>query len=155
MKLYLMQHGHAQTSEVDPQRALSEQGMIDVEKIARVLKAGNIRVARVIHSGKLRAQQTAEVLASHISDGVIDAVDGLKPNDEVSVIADEIDNLEQDLCLVGHLPFMSALVSFLVTDETDKTIVSFTPGSMICLQRDESEQWLINWMIRPELITNA
>ena len=60
MKLYLVQHGEACAEDVDPERPLTAQGRADVERLAAFLQQAGIQVGRVIHSGKLRAEQTAE-----------------------------------------------------------------------------------------------
>ncbi len=39
MKVYLVQHGEAESKEVNPQRPLTEQGMRDVQRIAEALIA--------------------------------------------------------------------------------------------------------------------
>ena len=59
MKLYLQQHGEAVSKDLDPERPLTGQGTEDVQRIARALKAAGVEITRAIHSGKLRAQQTA------------------------------------------------------------------------------------------------
>ena len=63
MKLYLVQHGEAHAKNVDPERPLTERGHGDVARLAAFLSRAGVRVERVIHSGKLRAEQTAGVLA--------------------------------------------------------------------------------------------
>lgn len=66
MKLYLVQHGEASAKTVDPERPLTELGRTDVEQLARFLGEAGVRIERVMHSGKLRAVQTAECLAAGI-----------------------------------------------------------------------------------------
>src|SRR5688500_9788627 len=63
MRLYLVQHGEAVPEQVDPQRPLSEAGRRDVQAMARLLAGAGIRPTRIVHSGKRRAQETAELLA--------------------------------------------------------------------------------------------
>jgi Histidine phosphatase superfamily (branch 1) len=64
MRLYLMQHGAALAKDVDPARPLSEQGEQDVRRIAAFLARAGVGVGRIWHSGKRRAEQTAELLAA-------------------------------------------------------------------------------------------
>ena len=80
MALYLVQHGKSLSKDVDPQQGISEKGQADVERIAAVARNYGIQVAAIIHSGKKRALQTAEIFATafNISDKVA-ARDGLKP----------------------------------------------------------------------------
>ena len=63
MKLYLAQHGEAVAKTEDAQRPLSDQGRHDVRAMAALLQSAGVRVERVWHSGKRRAEQTARLLA--------------------------------------------------------------------------------------------
>ena len=155
MKLYLVQHGEAVAKENDPDRPLSEKGITDVKRIGRALTQARVAVERVIHSGKLRAQQTAEILASEISPGVqLEVHDHIKPNDNPGTFDLPSENLNTDIMVVGHLPFMAKLVSLLVAGDDSLTLVAYEPGSMVCLERIEAHNWQINWMLRPELLLN-
>ena len=63
----------------------------------------------------------------------------------------DIDVWQEDTLVVGHLPFMARLVSRLVTGEMERECVRYTPGSIVCLEREAPEQWVLAWMLRPEL----
>ena len=92
MKVYLVRHGEAVSSQSDPQKPLSEQGRADVRKVAVFIKPLCISVEQIWHSGKLRAAQTAEVMAESVSvEKNCSAHEGLGPNDDVTIIADEIE----------------------------------------------------------------
>ena len=154
MKIYLMQHGEAKSRDEDAERSLSEQGRNDVEKMAGFINRSGINVNRIIHSGKLRAQQTAEIISSRILNGATEISHLINPGDDISDFVEEIDNTDDALFVVGHLPFLSKLVSFLVSESADQDILIYSPASIVCLQRDDNECWLINWMLKPELITD-
>ncbi|MGH8554307.1 MAG: histidine phosphatase family protein [Gammaproteobacteria bacterium] len=65
---------------MDPDRPLTDTGRRDIERLAKFLNAAKVRVSRIIHSGKTRAQQTAEILAKDSGRNVsIDAMSGLTP----------------------------------------------------------------------------
>ncbi|KTD19078.1 phosphohistidine phosphatase SixA [Legionella lansingensis] len=153
MKIYLVQHGDSLAKEIDPERSLSEQGMKDVKSLGCFLSLLNIDVAHLYHSGKFRAQQTAEHLAVNIAiKHGIESRTGLDPLDDVIPMAKELNQSNQNLMLVGHLPFMDKLISQLVTNNEHHSLVSFEPGSMVCLEKTEEHHWRIAWMIRPELL---
>ncbi len=80
------------------------------------------------------------------------AIDGINPNDDVAAFALKIPKLEADTLIVGHLPFMARLVSFLVTGKEEPVIVSFKPGSVVCLAQNAERQWHISWMLRPDCV---
>ncbi|MCB1852097.1 MAG: phosphohistidine phosphatase SixA [Gammaproteobacteria bacterium] len=151
-KLYLVQHGEALAKEIDPDRPLSERGIRDMRRMALMLRRGGVGVECVLHSDKRRAQQTAELLAAEIMrGGQPEKVPGIHPNDEVATFATQLDNLPQDTLIVGHLPFMARLVARLVSGDGDLQMVTFQPGSIVCLER-QGEGWSLAWMVRPTLL---
>ena len=153
MRLYLVQHGEAKREEEDPSRPLTERGKAEVEKVARFLAEAGIEVERILHSGKLRASQTAEILGHHLkpSEGV-EAVDGLEPMADPRVWAGRLEKLNEDLMLVGHLPHLRKLASLLLVGRDDLEIVRFRYGGAVCLERGEKNLWSLVWFIRPEII---
>jgi phosphohistidine phosphatase len=154
MRLYLVQHGEALSKEADPQRPLSDVGQTDVSRLARFLKAASVQASRIIHSGKKRAQQTADLLAPAIVSGqAAQAFPGLEPNDPPEEFAAQMAQWREDTVVVGHLPFLERLVALLVVGNQDELVSSFRPGTALCLERTGPGQWTIAWMIRPELLT--
>jgi phosphohistidine phosphatase len=153
MKLYLVQHGEACTKEVNPERPLTDQGKADIDRLATFLNQAGVKVERVIHSGKLRAQQTAKQLAQAIAPEVELEVSGLiNPNDNPKAFDWQSESWDRDTLIVGHLPFMAKLVSHLLIDDENRLITTYQPGSIVCLEHIKAAEWHINWMIRPELL---
>lgn len=153
MKLYLVQHGESVSKEIDPDRPLSAQGELDVKQLAGFLKQAGVSVDHIKHSGKTRARQTAEILAKALLDnGDIEAIEGIAPNDPVADFAMIIPTLETDTMIVGHLPFMAKLVAWLVTADENQPLVTYQQGSVVCVEQDESHNWRIQWMIRPDCV---
>lgn len=152
MRLYLVQHGQAFPKEADPDRPLSEPGQADIARLAKFLQKAEIQVSRVIHSGKKRAQQTADLLASAICPGkTTQEGSGLSPNDPVEAFATKASQWQEDTVVVGHLPFLARLVDHLVA-KGQQEVVSFLPGTVVCLERIDLQGWTIAWMIRCELL---
>jgi phosphohistidine phosphatase len=153
MKLYLVQHGAACAKEVDPERPLTDEGRVDVERLAAFLGQSGMRVGRIIHSGKLRAEQTAQCLAAVVAPGVLIESSGIiNPNDNPGAFDWQSGSWDHDTLVVGHLPFMAKLVAHLVYGDENRPVAAFQPGSMVCLERQDGSDWQINWMIRPELL---
>lgn len=153
MRLYLVQHAKAEPKDVDPQRPLTEEGRQDIKKVAAFIKPLYLCVDYLWHSGKTRAAQTAEVLAEAIETRKqMAAREGLAPNDDVEAVRDEIVSAQQDIMLVGHLPFVGKLASLLLSGSESSNIVAFKQGSIVCLNYSDENQWQINWMITPELL---
>ncbi|MHC4118136.1 MAG: phosphohistidine phosphatase SixA [Planctomycetota bacterium] len=154
MKVYLIRHGDAVSSDVDPQRPLSDEGRAEVEKIASFVKPLDIYVEHIWHSGKARAAQTAEIIAGGVAvEKDCSARDGLGPNADVSNIADELHAYDTDLMIVGHLPFMGNLASLLLTGKETADVVAFEAGAIACLNRRDPGVWQIDWMVSPEILT--
>jgi len=150
MKIYLVQHGEAAAKELNPERPLTERGMTDVQRVAWALKQAGVEVKQVIHSGKLRARQTAEILAAEIAPGLQpETSDLINPNDNPAAFDLQT---ASDTMVVGHLPFMAKLVSHLVTGDDTYMPVAYQPGSVVCLESTEKDHWQIIWMLRPELL---
>ena len=152
MRLFLVQHGEALDKTVDPERPLSDQGREDVAAMAGRLSDAGVRVERVWHSGKLRAAETAGLLARAVfRRGGEEAIAGIGPNDDVAAFAQDADVWGQDTLVVGHLPFMGRLVAHLLTGDVDAPLVAFRPGAVACLERGGDGHWLLLWMLRPGL----
>ncbi|MBW1842412.1 MAG: phosphohistidine phosphatase SixA, partial [Deltaproteobacteria bacterium] len=128
MALFLVQHGKSLPKDVDPDQGLSQEGISEVERIADVAKGYGIGVSRIEHSGKIRARKTAEIYAAALEpEGGVHERSGLKPLDDVVAFSDTVES-EDNLMLVGHLPFMSRLTSYLITGSADTPVFKFQNG---------------------------
>lgn len=152
MALFLVQHGKSLSKDIDPDQSLSEEGIMEVEQIANTARRYGILVSRIEHSGKKRAQQTADIFASALNPkgGVLER-SGLKPLDDVTSLANEI-NSRDNLMLVGHLPFMERLTSYLITGSADKRVFKFQNGGILCMEQDmDTLKWFIKWTLMPHI----
>ena len=153
MFLYLVQHGDAKKEEEDPARPLSDKGIEDVKKVASFMFRLKITVEEVLHSSKLRARQTAEIIADSLSikKGVSET-EGLAPLNEPILWAEKLKTKTHSLMLVGHLPHLGKLSSFLLSGDKEKSIIAFKMGGVVCMKRDDSGTWTLQWMITPEIV---
>ena len=153
MQLYLVRHGDALSPGIDPERRLSEAGHQQVGRLAAFLSARGVRVARVLHSGKPRAEQTAAALAAALAPSVVPgAHDGLSPNDPVEPLAVEIADWHEDCLIAGHLPHLARLSSLLTTGRNVPSGLDFEPAAAACLERDEDGAWSLVWFVGPSLL---
>ena len=152
MSLYLVQHGKSLSKDVDPEKGLSEEGRMEVEKVADTAKFYNVKVSRILHSGKTRARQTAKIFASALGiEEKVEESSGIKPLDDVSSFAPKLEP-GANIMIVGHLPFMEKLTSYLVTGSEEKTIFKFQNGGIVCLDKGpENQPWTIKWSISPHI----
>lgn len=152
MRLYLMQHAEALPESVDAERHLSARGREDAMRVAAFLAVAGVRVSRVLHSGHARACETAELVSAHLPVGVpMESVAGMAPSDSVDAFSQRVEALEPDTMLVGHMPFMARFASTLVTQREQPWICNYEPGSVACLERNETGAWALGWMLRPAL----
>ncbi|MFC1515341.1 phosphohistidine phosphatase SixA [Thermodesulfobacteriota bacterium] len=152
MALFLIQHGRSLPKDVDPDQGLSPEGISEVERIAAVAKGYGINVARIEHSGKARAGKTAEIYAAALEpEGGVHERSGLKPLDDVVAFSDTVKS-DDNLMLVGHLPFMARLTSYLITGSVDTPVFKFQNGGIVCLDKDpEAGAWTILWTLMPTI----
>jgi phosphohistidine phosphatase len=156
MRLYVVRHGDAVSEEVDRTRPLSHEGKATVQGVASFLGQSGVRVGRVLHSGKKRAEQTAKLLAATLADiGQREEMEGLKPHDPVAPIVKAIDEWIEDTMIVGHLPFVGNLVAHLVGGSKTASLILFQPVTTVCLVRVEDEAWMILWVLSPDLLADT
>jgi phosphohistidine phosphatase len=155
MTVYLMQHGEATTEAENPARPLTETGRAAVERVAARAKAADVRIDRCVHSGKLRAEQTADVLVGALGgDKGIEPRDGLAPIDPVSPVADWLRDAAEgsSIALVGHLPFLDRLASLLITDDENTQVIQFRMGGLVKLvPKSEDPGFTVAWILAPEI----
>ena len=153
MKLYLVQHGEACSKQDNQERPLTEKGKADANRLAVFLRQAGVKVDHVVHSGKLRAEQTAARLVNAIAPGTkIETHDAINPNDNPVTFAIRLKELPGDSLIVSHLPFIPSLISHLVIGNKNSLVTAYTPGTVACLEfTAEKNNWSINWMMRPEL----
>lgn len=148
--IYLIQHAEAKPESEDPKRGLSEKGLNDIRKVASYLARINIHAEEIFHSGKLRAKETAEVVADALKIK-ISQTDGLSPLDDPEIWAERLRETDRSLILVGHLPHLGRLASLLLCGDREKNVVSFRNAGVVCLVR-VNDGWTINWIILPEIL---
>lgn len=153
MPLYLVQHGAAKSAAEDPQRGLTEEGRRTVERLAEFLLPQELSLERIEHSEKLRARQTAEILAARLRPAAgTKQITGMAPNDDVEPMLTRLEKESKNVLLVGHLPYLSRLVARLLGLQADRAVVRFQMGGVVRLDRDATGQWVVRWLLVPELL---
>lgn len=150
MKLYVIQHGAALPKDVDAERPLTEEGRSNVAALADLLSAQVVSVASIQHSTKLRAKQTAQILADVLGGRMVE-VDGLAPDDPVEPWLNSLCQTGEDVALVSHQPFVGRLATRLLTGRDEPVAVAFEPGTALCLT-EVSGAWVVQWLLPPALL---
>jgi phosphohistidine phosphatase len=150
MALFLVQHGKSLPKEKDPDQGLSKDGISETQALAELAVENNVQVIRIIHSGKKRALQTAAIFMKALEpEAGISKGAGLAPLDDVSEFAATLNN-DENIMVVGHLPFLERLVSHLVAVTQERPVVKFQNSGIICLDTDAiSDLWYIRWALYP------
>jgi len=152
MDFFLVRHGEAKPEYEDPERPLTDRGRREAEKIARALCAKDVSVSEILHSGKRRAKQTAEIMARVLSPGRgARAITGLAPEDDPVLARAELEAAGASVMLVGHLPHLGRLAALLVTGDGERSVVEFPPAAVACLSRAE-DGWKVEWSLAPDML---
>lgn len=147
-QIYFSQHGLALDKTKNPDRPLSAEGIKQTQSIANQLKTSCIPVSKIFHSGKRRAQQTAEIFATALKTSKPIMFPGMSPMDDYEIL---INNLNTDHALyVGHLPYLDKVVSSLVTKTETKQIVQFKNSGIVCLTKNNNT-YSIAWYLTPQI----
>ena len=152
MLVYLMRHGEALSEQEDPSRGLTDRGEEKVGNQSDLLAHRfSVLPGHVFHSSKLRAMQTASIISKSLPTAPKPVeTDGLEPMDDPEIWARRLETLDRDTLLVGHLPHLSRLASLLLIWDAGREILTFTPGTVVCLGK--SRGWKVEWMINPEAL---
>jgi phosphohistidine phosphatase len=154
MNVYLMQHGEATAEADDPTRPLTDDGRAVVTQVAARAQSAGARIDHCLHSGKLRAEQTAQIIAATLGSGFVEPRDGLAPNDPVTPTAEWLREQTGDdsVAVVGHLPFLDRLASSLIADDEDAQVISFRMGGLVKLvPKTERAGFAVAWVLAPDI----
>ncbi len=160
MKLFLLRHGDAiavgaEGVARDEDRPLSRRGIDQIRKAAGAIRAWGIRFDAILSSPYLRARQTAEIMAAEGTVKIpIEETLELIPGPDPLPILETLSLRPQagQLLLVGHLPLLGRLASFLLSGGGSPE-VPFHPGAMACFvlkQFRPRPAARLEWFLGPE-----
>ena len=152
MHLYLLRHGKAKSAQKDPQRPLNRKGRQQVQRLAQLLSPAQIIVDDIWHSEQTRAVETARIISTALKiRNNMQMHLGLNPGDSVEPIIREIGQRNQDLMIVGHLPFLAVLANQLLGMNQDQNVISFATATLLCLESVNETEFSLIWMLNPEM----
>ena len=154
MALFLVQHGISAPKDIDPERGLSDLGVEETKRIALVAKGYKIPVQKIVHSGKKRAEQTAAIYHEALAlKTPMQMISGINPMDDVQNFATRIVP-QENWMVIGHMPFMERLVSFLTTGTEDTRVYQFQNSGIVCLDVGDAKEakWFIKWTLNPNIL---
>lgn len=146
MSVYFIQHGLSLSKDENPLKPLSNEGKKQTKSVAKRSKKMGIKVESIYHSGKERAKETAQILSGFLSDGAIEEISSMNPNDDVIEFCKNIK--EDNVIYVGHLPHLNKALSYLLTGDEDNNIIEVRNSGIICLDKKE-DKYVLKWYIIP------
>lgn len=116
MRLTLVRHAIAAEGDDDFQRPLTTRGRARFEKSVQRLKRMKVRFEGVLHSPKVRALETAELLAPLVEGPYVSTEGLMKPPGKPLLQALQRENF----AAVGHEPYLTQLLAWLVLGDADQ-----------------------------------
>jgi phosphohistidine phosphatase len=129
MELYILRHGIAEERRPalpDSQRRLTPDGSRKVRRIGKALKGLKVKFDLILSSPYYRAKETAELVAATLNKvKALKLTSALTPDGSPRDLIEEL-NRNHPRCkcilLVGHEPYLSSLVSLLLSGRSDLSI---------------------------------
>jgi len=111
---------------------------------------GDVHPLTIIHSGKLRASQTAEILEEYLGpyDGT-QAMPGLSPEDDITPWEAYLVGLDEDTMIVGHMPFIGRLAFELCRGKISDWQPMFKTSEVACIEGAAGD-WTLSWHVCPD-----
>ncbi len=149
MDLYLVRHGEAYSSEERFERPLNSRGQNEVLQVANYLLSEHCQVETIFHSEKLRSIETAEIIANTLGlSAKLQLLPSLDPDEDVFRLIGDIHEFTQNTMIVGHLPNLALLSSFLLSGKISTPSLSFLTATTACLVH-AGEEWKLKWSVDP------
>lgn len=146
-RVYLVRHGEARPKTEHIDRPLTKSGRATTDALGETLYKMAVRVEEIRHSFKLRAEQTAYILAAYLEPiAGVHEVAGLLPNDPIEPVVDTINAEKTNIMYVGHLPFLGYLAEALLEGEPVHDVIEFPTSGIVCLEYKE-QGWEFQWRI--------
>lgn len=158
MLVYLIRHGLAGDrrtwSGPDDLRPLTPDGVTKMERVARGLKALDVKLDALWSSPLVRARETAEIVQAALGLERLEFTDLLhhssRPEDMLPFLA----RLPKGSAvgLTGHEPHLSLLLAFLLTAEL-RPFAPFKKGGVACVEVDHpirAGRCALRWLMTPK-----
>ena len=175
-RLYLVQHGKAESEEVNPERPLTVVGVEQSQKMATSVNFARTLTSlkEIWCSTKTRAEATAGIFGNAMPSrpNVVPKKDILNPKASVVDFVNQelgkgigenaTGSSASSLMLVGHLPFLDKLAGYLLTGDENKSVVQFANSGVLCLEKGEEESsfgwnivsgWKVVSFVTPEVLS--
>jgi phosphohistidine phosphatase len=143
--------------EEDSQRPLTEKGKKKMRQIAKGLRALGADFDLILSSPYIRAQETAEILADVFKiKADVAFSDNLIPMGDPDLLIAEMNEKynANSVALVGHEPFLSALIGLLVSENASMDM-TLKKGGVCRLSADDlhhTHKATLEWLLTPGIL---
>jgi phosphohistidine phosphatase len=162
MNLYLIRHAIAVDEGApeyadDSQRPLTDKGKKKMRQVAKGLRALGVEFDLILSSPYARATGTADVLADVFKmKKEIQFSDNLVPMGDPELLIAEMNEkyMANSVALVGHEPFLSALIGLLVSENTHIDM-TMKKGGVCRLSADDlhhTRKATLEWLLMPGIL---
>ncbi len=162
MNLYFLRHGIAVPGDdpenvPDSDRPLSTKGIKRMRKVAKGLRRLDIPFDSILTSPLVRARQTAEIVVQALALGdPLEELSALAPGSSLSDLWSSLAPYQGrgHVLLVGHEPFLSTALSYLLThDERRSIAVDFKKGGLCRVEiaaLPPNKAGTLHWLLTPK-----
>ena len=162
MNLYLLRHGLAVEPGTpgfahDADRPLTRKGERKLRSIAAAMRAMELNFDHILSSPYVRARRTAEIVAQILGQSrKLKFSQALTPGANARQLVQELHDLApppEEILLVGHEPYLSQLVSLLVSGDSD-CLIALKKGGLCKLSVTNSLRagrcGEVQWLLTPK-----
>jgi phosphohistidine phosphatase len=162
MNLYILRHGIAVEMGTpgagkDSERELVPEGKRKLRQIAAAMKALDLSFDLILTSPFVRAEQTATIVAEALeAKDRLELSETLTPSGSLRDLISAINRREPapgEALLVGHEPYLSELISLLITGGTDAASVVMKKGGLCKLSIERLRYGrcaTLEWLLTPK-----
>lgn len=157
MELIIVRHGEAELAFNDDNRHLTENGKEEVESVGRFLSSIGAQPEYIFHSNKARSIESAMRISKTYGNNVkLELEKGIGPEGDIFNIIDILTLAKYCAVIVGHIPFIERLTSYLLFQDPQRNLFDFDTGSVVCLKNIRevdfervANGWRIEWFLKP------
>ncbi len=160
MELYILRHAIAVARQAaangsDEERPLTDQGAAKLRRVVRGMKALGLSFDRILTSPYLRALQTAEIVAAEMGlPKKVERTAHLAPEGDPRALMALLQSRrgeQRSVLVVGHEPYLSELISVLVSGSTGPAVTMKKAG--LCKLTLEAPRYgrcaRLEWLLAP------
>jgi phosphohistidine phosphatase len=158
--LFILRHGEAgnrmSVAEEDSERPLTPEGRIEMQKIAKSLKAVGLQTNKIYTSPLKRARETADITARILKIPTLEEWDELKPDGSKAALYRKLARFEPNsrLILVGHEPYLSSMIGEIIGTTGARLVLKKGGlGKLRITSFTPQISGELRWLLTPKMIT--